>query len=200
MSVSQEHLRAYQRRVWRLAYLLTGNAPGAAALVDRVFRAQPDLMNLEPARLDRLVIQHARDLPVAAPLAAGQLPEPPPGVRRTLDAILKLPEQPREAWVLARVDELDELHVSRAMDCSKTASMHHLAAADTQMAAALGDTAAAAIRSLRGFADALNPDPIIRAHRELARRIRFRRAALTGGALLVLVLVFALALLQGWFV
>jgi DNA-directed RNA polymerase specialized sigma24 family protein len=129
MAVSQDQLRAYQRRVWRLAYLLTGNAPGAAALVDRVIRAQPDLMNLEPARLDRLVIQHAREVPTAPILAAASLPEPDPEIRRTLEAVIRLPEQPREAWVLARVDELDELHISRAMDCSRTASMHHLAAA-----------------------------------------------------------------------
>jgi hypothetical protein len=68
------------------------------------------------------------------------------------------------------------------------------------MSAALGDDAGHATAALRQFADSLDPDRIIEAHREQARKLRFRRVALTGGALLVLVLVFALALLQGWFV
>src|SRR5215207_1672933 len=131
MSDKAAHRAAYERRVWRLAYLLSGDPAGAAVLVDRVLRGQPDLASLEPARLDRVVIQHARELPrrrgavppITAPVPAGE-------VRKAMDALLSIPEQPREAWVLARVDELDELHFSRAMDCSRTASRNHLAAGD----------------------------------------------------------------------
>jgi hypothetical protein len=51
-----------ERRIWRLAFLLSGDREGAAALVDRILDAQAKPEALEPARLDRLVIQQARGL------------------------------------------------------------------------------------------------------------------------------------------
>src|SRR5687767_13779453 len=101
MSDKAAHRAAYERRVWRLAYLLSGDPAGAAVLVDRVLRDQPDLGSLEPARLDRVVIQHARDLPrrrkAVLPIA---VTAPQGEAAKALDALLTLPEQPREAWVL----------------------------------------------------------------------------------------------------
>lgn len=53
---------AYERRVWRLAYLLTGaDESAAAALVARVVDAQPDLEGVDTGRLDRLVVLSARE-------------------------------------------------------------------------------------------------------------------------------------------
>ncbi len=191
---------AYERRVWRLAYLLTGNAPGAALLVDRILRDQPSLEQLEPARLDRVVVQHARGLPrPKAPAPVPALASLRPEAAKALDAVRELPEQPREAWVLARVDEVDELHMSRAMDCSKTAARNHLAAADQQMSARFGASAEAAASAIRSFADSLDPGPIIQAHRQERRRRLKLRAMYIAGASLVSLLVIALALLQRWF-
>jgi hypothetical protein len=205
MSDKAAHRAAYERRVWRLAYLLSGDPAGAALLVDRVIRDQPDFAALEPARLDRVVIQHARELPRARtailpiPLTSAT-PAAESPARKALDAVLSLSEQPREVWVLARVDELDELHFSRAMDCSRTASRNHLAAADDHMAKSLSTSAAEAAATLRAFADGLDPAPIIQSYREHARKRRLRLAAYFAGAMLVGLLIISLALLQGWFI
>src|ERR1043165_2140662 len=131
--VTREHM--VERRIWRLAYILTGDSAGAAALVDRVLRTRPDAVALEPARLDRLIIQQARELP------RGRI-TPPAGVdppEQALAVVLAMPEQPREAWVLTHLDGLDELHVSRAMDCSRTAARNHLNAAEQTARARLGE-------------------------------------------------------------
>jgi hypothetical protein len=196
---------AYERRVWRLAYLLTGNAAGAALLADRIRRDQPNLEQLEPARLDRVVIQHARELHALtrrrhAPAAAQPALREDPEFRSALNSVLALPEQPREAWVLARVDQVDELHMSRAMDCSRTAARNHLASADHLMSAASAAPPADTAARIRAFADSLDPAPIIAAHR-VERRRRFKqRGMYILGAALVSLLVIALAILQRWFV
>jgi hypothetical protein len=192
---------AYDRRTWRLAYLLTGNATGAALLVDRIRRDQPNLEQLEPARLDRVVIQHARELPPRRRTPVAETPslQEDPAFRKALDAVLTLPEQPREAWILSRVDQVDELHMSRAMDCSRTAARLHLAAADQQMSAAFDAGADAAAARIRAVADTLDPAPIIAAHRAERRRQRKQRAMYIGGAAIVSLLIIALALLQRWF-
>ena len=53
----------HERRIWRLAFLLAGDADRAAALIATVLRDQPHPERLEPGRLDRLVILHAREIP-----------------------------------------------------------------------------------------------------------------------------------------
>ena len=196
MARDAQQREVYERRIWRLAYLLTGNAPGAARLADRVLRDQPRIERLEPARLDRTVIQHARDLPRTTSEAIPDLPAPQGEAAEALRAVLSLPEQPREAWVLARVDELEDLHVSRAMDCSKTASRNHLNAADAQMASRFAGDALRPARALRAFADSLDPGRIIRAHRQERRTRAVRRAAVVASVALVALLVLALLLLR----
>src|SRR5262245_21467690 len=118
---------ALERRVWRLAYLLTGDRDGAAALVDRILGAQGHREGLGPARLDRLVIQQAREMiGVGVHYPGGAQEQEKDLAMRALKASHTLAAQPREAWVLARVDMVDELWMSRAMDCSRTAARTHL--------------------------------------------------------------------------
>jgi hypothetical protein len=96
--------------------------------------------------------------------------------------------------LLTRVDDLDELHVSRAMDCSRTAVRNHLGAADSRMRSRLGDRHDAGVASLRRYADELEPGPIIAGFRERAGAARRRRRA-------ILVGVWALAALAAaWLV
>lgn len=187
--------QALERRVWRLAFLLTGNREGAAALVDRILDAQSDLDALEPARLDRLVILQARELMgVAVPPPLSHPPAAAEAISKGLAAAHSLSAQPREAWILARVDLVDELWMSRAMDCSRTAARTHLAAADENMRARLGEGYERTIAALRSFADGLDPGPIIAANR-LGRkkaRVRRRTAVAVGAAIVILAVMLVL--------
>ncbi len=172
-------LKPIERRIWRLAFLLTGDPEAAAGLITRVLRSRPDPTTLDPARLDRLIILRSREsAPTPRTLSAIDAPE---GAASALGAALRLPPQPLEAWVLSRVDLLDELHVSRAMDCSRTATRTHLGAADERMKTLLGDRLEASVGALRAYADALDPEPLIARARERARRHRNRRAAIVLG-------------------
>ncbi|MFM9996649.1 MAG: hypothetical protein ACKVU4_12725 [Phycisphaerales bacterium] len=189
--------RAVERRIWRLAFLLTADPDRAAALIDDVLDSGPDPATLEPARLDRLIVLRSRE---GAGAAGAATPTPVAGMSgeaaRTLRAALKLPPQPLEAWVLARVDELDDLHVSRAMDCSRTAAGHHLEAADAAMRRSLADGFDAGLAALRAFADALDLGPIIAHHRALARRRRTRGSLIVIGVVGLVVLGVTVAVLR----
>lgn len=172
-------LKPIERRVWRLAFLLTGDPEAAADLITRVLRSRPDPTTLDPARLDRLIILRSRE---SAPTPrAFSSPDAPEGAALAIGAALRLQPQPLEAWVLSRVDLLDELHVSRAMDCSRTAAKNHLGAADDRMKTLLGDRLEASVGALRAYADSLDPAPLIARARERARRVRNRRAAISLG-------------------
>lgn len=183
-----------------MAYLLTGSPAAAADVLARIERqALAALPADDPARLDRLVIMHTREAVKASRRRGGQVHARPAShddAGRCMLAVLALPHQPREAWVLARLDELDELRVSRAMDCSRTAAQMHLAAADERMKAAMGDRIDAAIVALRERVDALDPGPAVAAHRQLMRRRARQRAAVVIGVVLAVVLGGALAALS----
>jgi hypothetical protein len=73
---------------------------------------------------------------------------------------------------LTRVDGLDLLQVSRAMDCSKTAAERYLAKADEALQVSLGTDLEASIMELRRAADALDPGPILRTYRHSVRKHR----------------------------
>lgn len=205
MPAAPKHL--IDRRIWRLSFLITGNELAAADLVDRVRRAQ-DVQDLDPSRLDRLIIQQAREMLGTAagpmhtarrrvalsPLAAGA----DPAAVELFKRLQSLPEQPREAWVLARIDELDDLHVSRAMDCSKTATHNHLTAAEDHLRNELKDGYDAALAALRRFADYLDPGSIISTRRAQRRAQRIRRAGIITVLVTMAILIAALFWLKGW--
>ena len=190
------------RRIWRLAFLLTGSADGAASLINRIQRVQKSPESLEPALLDRLIIQNARSIPRAdivalPPVPRSQVAAP---ASAALSAALKLPHQPLEAWVLRRLDDLDDLHIARAMDCSKTAARQHLAAADESMATRLGEARTHAVHSLRAYVDALDPLPFILSHREASRvskHKRLRKIALVSAGIILLAMFIGLRIHLG---
>lgn len=187
--MNRDRAAAVERRCWRLAFLVTGSVAAATAVADRVMQGRLDPEGLEPGRLDRVIIQQARGVqqgrgsPARRGGPAIGLDLPPPALA-ALRALVSLPHQPREAWVLSLLDELDELRMSQAMDCSRTAARNHLGAGTEQMRAILGADLDASAAALRAFADTLDPGPILRQERQARRHAARRRlaqlAAVTG--------------------
>lgn len=170
---------AYERRVWRLAWLLTGGREDLCArLVAECLDAQPDLRRLDPAHLDRLVVLAARRRIRGVPRPA----EPSSPGRRLLAAAAGLPPQLREAWVFARLDGLGPMEMARAMDCSKTAALRHLERADSELSGRFGADLPAMLDGLRAEADLAAPGKALTAFRSQRRRRRRIRAALVGFA------------------
>ncbi|MHC4993041.1 MAG: sigma factor-like helix-turn-helix DNA-binding protein [Planctomycetota bacterium] len=167
---------ACERRVYRLATLLTGNPIAATRVIAGVVDAQPDLRRLDNARMDRLTVLRSREI-TASELADELVP------RRVARALGALPAQQREAWIFARLYQLEPREAARAMDCSVTACTQHLNLADQAMRGAEPNIAAAADALLR-YSMTLDVPRFYRVRRE--RRRRVRRVALLVLAVLVL--------------
>jgi len=169
-----------ERRVYRLAVLLTGDRVAAARVIEEVVGAQPDLRSLDGAHLDRLTILRSREVRSSAlrdetlPAAIG-------------DALATVAAQQREAWVLTRVYQLGPRELARAMDCSVTASARHLEQADRALVEALGARTDEAAVLLLKLSHALDVPEFYRARMASGRR---RRIVLVG--VLVMVIVAAL--------
>jgi DNA-directed RNA polymerase specialized sigma24 family protein len=173
---------AGEARLFRVAYLLTGSRAAAAELVVRASADRPEFESLEPAMLDRLMIQAARS---ATPAPRADHP------------VLRLPEQQREAWILARVDRVDDLWLARAMDCSKTAARNHLAAAEETLARVLAPSGAdpdGLARQLAAQADALDPAPLLHHARSARRRRRITKVV----TIAIVTLTIVTAALMVW--
>jgi hypothetical protein len=157
--------RAWESRIWRLAFLLTGSVENAARVVERVLLARQDLMTIDdPARIDRLVALHVTERSnrkraggkrlslgayinassarksLSARLAEAPDVALPDEARQLHNLALKLGQQPRLAWILADVEGVDLLWTAKAMDCSKSAAGMHLDAARTALTKALAET------------------------------------------------------------
>ena len=210
--VNGNRRQAWESRVWRLAYLLTGSAEGAGHVVERVLMARQNLLTVtDPARIDRLVALHTRErsgrsragrrrFSLGAYTAAAN-------ARRVLDSrmasapeitlsgsakrlhelVLALDHQPRLAWVLAHLEQVDEIWLAKAMDCSKTAARVHLSNAEKSLleaASTRGESKAPAsvidhgLQSLREAIDAIDPGPYLEAARADIRERRVGRIAL----------------------
>jgi hypothetical protein len=183
---------AFERRVWRLALLLTGDADGASKTLTAVARTARDLARIDAVRLDHLAVLHSREVMAQKRrrrAGADDVPLPEGPAARTLGALMEMKPQAREAWVLTRIDELDEIHVARAMDASKTASANFYGAADTLIRERLDDDADAGVQALREWATSFDPDPWLLIHRERVKRWRRIKlvAALVFVGLVVLV-------------
>jgi hypothetical protein len=175
---------AFERRVWRLALLLTGDADGASRTLNGVARSARDLSKIDGVHLDRLTVLHSREVSSVRRRGAGEeAPVPEGAPARTLEVLMQMKPQAREAWVLTRIDGLDEIHVARAMDASKTASGNFFGAADALIGEKLGEEAEEGIEGLRVWAESFDPDPWLILHRERVKR--WRRIKLVGALVLV---------------
>jgi hypothetical protein len=176
---------ACQRRVYRLATLLTGDPGASTKVVKAVVDAQPDPRMLDSAHLDRLTVLRSREIPPAV-IADGRLP------LRVAQAVRDLPAQQREAWVLCRVYQASRREAARAMDCSSTATTIHLEQAEAMLKETLGDDAATAAGALRAYSLAIDVPAYYLAARGRVRQIR--QAALA--ALVLAAVALALVVLQ----
>ena len=171
---------ACERRVYRLATLLTGNPNAATKVIKRVLSAQPDLAELDSAHMDRLTVLRSRELRPAA--LVSELVAP-----RLSQALARLPAQQREAWVFARVYATPEREMSRAMDCSVTATQRHLEQAEQALEAQLGPAASEAAPGLLRYSMTLDVPEFYRQQELRRRRIRLslKLAALAAAAALL---------------
>lgn len=191
---------AFERRVWRLALLLTGTPDGAARTLDGVARAARDLSTIDAVHLDRLIVLHAREVVSRPPKAKLQdapedQPAPSPAAAETLGVLTEMKPQAREAWVLSRVDDLDPIHVARAMDASRTASTNFLHAAEAHLEERLEGSPA--IDDLRTWIESFDPDPWLLIHRRRAKHRRRRKwivVAAVAGAIAIVGLIVVGAL------
>ena len=175
---------ACERRVYRLATLLTGNSRSAAGVITVVVDAQPDLSKLDSAHLDRLTVLRSRE--VRPGVLLDESISPP-----TAQALADLPSQQREAWVLARVYRIPLRELARAMDCSVTATQRHLEVADGAMQIALDGKAHQAAEALLAYSMSLDVPAFYR--REQHRRRMLRRLLAALAVLLILAAIVAVA-------
>jgi len=183
-------------RAWRLCRLLEPDQERARRLFVACIGGPGRKRALPPRRLDRLILLRARER-AGSRSRAGRSPaqeeadrdsdESPPALLRTLHT---LPRQAMEAWLLRRLDALDEVQASRAMDCSKSAMARHLAVAYRRLEEILGGNIEDRVSALRAWSDALEPAGAIRHLRVARRRRRAGRliaALLVAGAIVWLV-------------
>lgn len=170
---------ACERRVYRLAVLLTGNLRAAAGVISQVVDSQPDLRKLDSAHLDRLTILRSRE--VSPQSIENQAISP-----SITAALAKLPPQQREAWVLGRVYRLPLRELSRAMDCSMTATTRHLQLSDDAMQTATANQPTQAAQLLLEYSLTLD---VPQFYRQQQQRRRFIRRVLWAAAILILLAV-----------
>lgn len=180
------------RRVYRLAWLVTGDAGRAGRVTSTVLARHQQARGLPDHRLDRLTILAAR-----RELGTGPAPGPEP--------LASLEPQWREAWILIRVLGHSLRESARAMDCSRAAIRRHLRLADAEVSGAPGgrsepldDIATARVAESvesvrRGLAGVQPPADLAP---RVVRRTRVRRVVVTSikivaatGLLATLVLV-----------
>jgi hypothetical protein len=167
-----------ERRVFRLAVLLTGSGDAAIRVIKQVFSAQPDLTKVDGAHMDRLTVLRSREVKPMVLTDPAVSPE-------TAEALAKLPAQQREAWVFSKVFRLDLREMSRAMDCSTTAIAMHQDQADEAMARWLGREAKAAPEQLLRYSQSLDVPGVHRTLRIRNEKLRLLliRVAIVIGAL-----------------
>jgi hypothetical protein len=181
---------ACERRSFRLALLLTGEARAALAVLESVLAAQPDVRAIDGAHLDRLTILRTRELASARAKRSKRSRSAPAGVSELWSGTTfgDLPGQAREAWVLVRVLALPDREVARAMDCSISAARRHMQLAEEQ----LGDAGGELEERLRARALTAEVPAVVRERRE--RASRRRRAEIV--AVIVVLLAVTLIVLR----
>lgn len=177
--------RACERRVYRLATLLTGNPNAATRVISSVIDAQPDLRKLDGAHMDRLTVLRSREI-ASAMIVDAQLPA------QVAAAISSLTAQQREAWVFVRLYEVSEREAARAMDCSTAAARMHLDQADAALGRHLGADVGRAAEILVSYSMSLDVPRFHRRTQERRRRRRIIRRLILVGIACGFVIAFVL--------
>ncbi|MEO1128681.1 MAG: hypothetical protein AAFX05_03120 [Planctomycetota bacterium] len=196
---------AYQRRVWRLALLLTDSGAHADATLAQVLRTQSDILRVGESRLERMVVLASRQTTASGgerPL--NSLLELDESAGRLWNAVRQLEQQPREAWLFRDLEGADLIPAARAMDCSRTAlEQVHRKAALESLQATLGDHYDDALVSLRSTLEAIDPTEALELATTVVRQARARRRLVTVVVIVLLlvcfgVLLFVMQDLLGW--
>lgn len=191
---------ACHQRVWRLAWLLAGEERAARRVFRRVLSRRPDLHKLEPAFQLRMTIMAGREVlgdgedgadgdedergyqgkggqgaaedgRAAAGGASGEADEAGgPTAGEMIAAVHRMPRQVIEAWMLRYMEGLDDVTLSRAMDCSRTAARRYLAHGEERMRAKFWDRLGPGVERLQEAARALDPAPAARQWQASRRR------------------------------
>ena len=160
---------ACERRVYRLAALLTGRQKSAVRVIEQVVGARPDLQSLDSEHLDRLTVLRSREQ------ATGTFQLT--GMDSSLAAALaELPSQQREAWVFISVYQLDDRTAAKAMDCSFSAARQHHDMAEATLRRRLGERLGEAAQHVRQAVVRVDVPEFFRAQQR--RRQRTRRTLL----------------------
>jgi len=176
---------ACERRVYRLAALLTGNTEAAAQVIEAVVGAQPDLRRLDSAHLDRLTVLRSREIK-AKTLAGEAIPAD------VAAALASLSRQQREAWVFHYVYRLMPRDMARAMDCSVNAIRTHLESAEGAVAATIGRPHTETGKALLDFTMRLDVPEFYRAQQR--RRRSWKMLRILFGVLLAAAVLTAIAI------
>ena len=172
---------ACERRVYRLATLLTGNPVAATRVIESVVDAQPDLRRLDNTHMDRLTVLRSREL-TPGRLVVETVPP------AAAEALALLTSQQREAWVFTHVYRIEMRDAARAMDCSVTATRRHLQVAEDAVAERLGTAVEQAAEALLSYSMALDVPAFYRAARRRRRRRRLLiKIGAAGAALLAII-------------
>lgn len=201
---------ALQRRVYRLALLLTDRAAHAEAILTHVVEAHRDLRAVGESQLEQHAVFDARVWRAAAssdPPAEGSVSamlDPDSDAAELWRTVVAMPGQPREAWILRDLEGVGPVPAARAMDCSRNAINDvHLPAARSIIDDALGSRAADARQALAHALEAVRADAAIDAAARRRRAAATRRRALTAVGFAALLVCFGLMLyvlvdLLGW--
>ncbi len=120
-----------ERRVYRLATLLTGNPNAAVKVIKSVVNAQPDLRKLDDSHMDRLTVLRSREIRPGA-IVSKLVP------MKLAQILSSLAPQQREAWVFMHVYRIPLRDMSKAMDCSTTATERHIDQAEAELTEKMG--------------------------------------------------------------
>jgi len=171
-----------ERRVYRLATLLTGNPNAAVKVIQSVVSAQPDLRKMDDSHMDRLTVLCSREIKPGAiinklvPLEFAQ-------------ALASLAPQQREAWVFTHVYKIPLRDMSKAMDCSTIATERHIDQAAAELTEKLGTETKEAGQILLSYSMTLEVPEFYRANQRRKRRMKwFYRVA---AAVIILVAIIS---------
>lgn len=176
-----------ERRVYRLATLLTGNPNAAVMVIKSVVNAQTDLRKLDDWHMDRLTVLRSREIKPGE-IINTLVP------RKLSQALASLEPQQREAWVFKNVYKIPLRDMSKAMDCSTTATVRHIDQATAELKEKLGTEFKEAGQILLSYSMTLKVPEFYRANQRRKRRMKwFYRVAAT-----VFILAAIIAGLTWW--
>lgn len=194
-------LAELERDVYRRGLILTGESAGADHVAEAVLARYDNLHRVGESALLRAIVQEARawsTMEESSDPSSSPPWTPPTGPPAQLFAALKgLTGQQREAWTLSQLEQLGEVDVARAMDCSRTAMREvHLVAADGVLRPLLGASYEPALASLRAALRSIDPATRLDDVRQRLRKVVIRKRLVR----LLMFLVFAIVCATMWWV